>query len=58
LRGSAYLAEEVIRVWMTLAGVLKHLAVLKYLQICQKHRSFAMHFFSVKVGPRWFWFAR
>lgn len=35
--GSTFWAEEVIRVWKTLRGILRHLAVLKYMQIMQKH---------------------
>ena len=37
-----------IKVWLTLKGILKHLAVLKYMQIVQKHRMFAMQFFDIK----------
>jgi hypothetical protein len=39
---------EVIRVWSSVTGILKHLAVLKYMQIVQKHRNFAMKLVEVK----------
>ena len=45
-----FFAQEVIKVWKSLAGVLKHLAVLKYMQLAQKHKRFATQTFSVKVG--------
>ncbi len=45
---SEFWAEEVTRAWKGLLGVLKHLAVLKYMQIVQKHRRFAMQYFDVK----------
>eukprot|EP00049_Salpingoeca_infusionum_P000510 m.40372 g.40372 ORF g.40372 m.40372 type:complete len:809 (+) comp10434_c1_seq1:87-2513(+) len=45
---SEFFAEEVIRVWKTLRGILRHLAVLKYVQIVQKHRQFAMTRFDIK----------
>eukprot|EP00043_Microstomoeca_roanoka_P017841 m.187570 g.187570 ORF g.187570 m.187570 type:complete len:803 (-) comp16714_c0_seq3:1065-3473(-) len=41
-------AEEVIRVWKSLRGILRHLAVLKYMQIVQKHSQFAMKRFDIK----------
>ncbi|EDQ92385.1 uncharacterized protein MONBRDRAFT_14158 [Monosiga brevicollis MX1] len=41
-------AEEVIRVWKTLRGILRHLAVLKYMQVVQKHPQFAMLRYDIK----------
>eukprot|EP00042_Codosiga_hollandica_P046244 m.484138 g.484138 ORF g.484138 m.484138 type:complete len:798 (-) comp57197_c1_seq9:252-2645(-) len=41
-------AQEIIKVWQTLQGILKHLAVLKYVQSVQKHPSFAVTFFDIK----------
>ncbi len=35
--------------WKTLVGILRHLAVLKYMQIMKKHRMFALKLFDVKV---------
>lgn len=40
--------EELCRCWVKMAGILKHLAVLKYMQIVQKHRLYAMSFVDVK----------
>lgn len=40
---------EATRVWGSVTGILKHLAVLKYMQIIQKHRLFGMRFVEVKV---------
>ena len=40
--------DELIRCWAKMRGVLKHLAVLKYMQIVQKHRLYAMSFVDVK----------
>eukprot|EP01147_Barroeca_monosierra_P004399 gene4399-6671_t len=45
---STFWAEEVIRVWKSLRGILRHLAVLKYMQIVQKHSQFAMKKFDIK----------
>eukprot|EP00051_Salpingoeca_urceolata_P001249 m.39564 g.39564 ORF g.39564 m.39564 type:complete len:1241 (+) comp11285_c0_seq1:36-3758(+) len=45
---SLFFAEEVFRVWGTLGGILRHLAVLKYMQIVQKHPRFAMQYFDIK----------
>eukprot|EP00039_Didymoeca_costata_P015190 m.254297 g.254297 ORF g.254297 m.254297 type:complete len:767 (-) comp16170_c2_seq1:2644-4944(-) len=39
---------EATRVWGSVTGILKHLAVLKYMQIIQKHRLFGMRFVEVK----------
>jgi hypothetical protein len=41
-------AEEVIRTWKSLQGILRHLTVLKYIQVIQKHRRFAMQYYEVK----------
>ena len=40
--------SEAVRVWSSLKGILCHLAVLKYMQVVQKHRLFAMTFVDVK----------
>lgn len=40
--------SETVRVWSSVKGILKHLAVLKYMQIVQKHKLFAMKFVDVK----------
>lgn len=40
--------EEVVRTWLSLKGILRHLTVLKYIQVIQKHRRFAMQYFHVK----------
>eukprot|EP00048_Salpingoeca_helianthica_P015518 m.227187 g.227187 ORF g.227187 m.227187 type:complete len:806 (-) comp17143_c0_seq1:162-2579(-) len=40
--------EEVVRTWVSLKGILRHLTVLKYIQVIQKHRRFAMQYFHVK----------
>eukprot|EP00053_Salpingoeca_punica_P017075 m.163317 g.163317 ORF g.163317 m.163317 type:complete len:737 (-) comp17110_c2_seq1:638-2848(-) len=45
---NVFWAEEIIRVWKTLQGILRHLAVLKYMQIIQKHKRFAMQYFNIK----------
>eukprot|EP00055_Hartaetosiga_balthica_P006035 m.18532 g.18532 ORF g.18532 m.18532 type:complete len:811 (-) comp4975_c1_seq1:916-3348(-) len=45
---STFWAEEVLRVWQGLCGILRHLAVLKYMQIVQKHKQFAVRRFDVK----------
>jgi hypothetical protein len=35
---SKFWAEEITRVWKSLRGILRHLAVLKFMQIMQRHR--------------------
>ncbi|EGD73140.1 hypothetical protein PTSG_04853 [Salpingoeca rosetta] len=45
---NTFWGEEVIRVWRSLRGILRHLAVLKYMQIVQKHSQFAMKRFDIK----------
>jgi len=40
--------DELVRCWVKMAGILKHLAVLKYMQIVQKHRMYGMAFVEVK----------
>lgn len=47
-RTNQQVIEETFRVWKTLQGILKHLAVLKFCQTVQKHKNFAMQFFEVK----------
>lgn len=43
-----FFAEEIVRIWRSLQGILRHLAVLKYMQITQKHPRFAMQYFDIK----------
>eukprot|EP00045_Choanoeca_perplexa_P016926 m.235406 g.235406 ORF g.235406 m.235406 type:complete len:797 (+) comp17403_c0_seq2:184-2574(+) len=45
---ATFWAEEVIRVWKSLQGILRHLAVLKYMQVVQKHPQFAMQRHDIK----------
>ena len=48
LHNSLFMAEEVLRTWRSLQGILRHLTVLKYIQVIQKHRRFAMQYYDVK----------